>query len=65
MGIDLVRPGNYQTACGKGYWDCEKDEPELLTLAGPAIDFFKTESANSFFFFDAATHRFRRVWISD
>jgi len=65
MGIDLVKPGQYRTACGKGYWKCETGEPEVLVLDRPAIDLFKEGSANSYFFFDPATRRFRRVWISD
>jgi hypothetical protein len=24
MGIDTVKPGEYKTACGKGYFKCEK-----------------------------------------
>ena len=30
MGIAKVKPGEYETACGKGYWECGKDEPEKL-----------------------------------
>ena len=40
MGVLLVTPGEYDTACGKGYWDCEAGEPEKLKLTLPAIDFF-------------------------
>ena len=35
MGIDIVKPGKYKTACGKGYYECEKGEPEVLKLKRP------------------------------
>jgi hypothetical protein len=65
MGVAIAKPGKYKTACGKGYGDCEKGEPEVLKLNRPAIDYFKFESANSFFFWDDKTHKFKRIWISD
>ena len=27
MAIDLAEPNTYQTACGKGYWECAANEP--------------------------------------
>jgi hypothetical protein len=65
MGISVVKPGNYRTACGKGYFECKKGEPETLSLKRPAIDFFKFGSANSFFFWDGKSKRFRKIWMSD
>ena len=65
MGINIVEPGQYKTACGKGYYECKKGEPEVLKLKLPAIDYFKFESANSFFFWDDKTNSFKRIWISD
>jgi len=65
MGVDIVKPGHYKTACGKGYFECEKGEPEVLKLKQPAIDYFRFESANSFFFWDCNTNSFKRIWISD
>ncbi|MBZ5588165.1 MAG: hypothetical protein LAO05_06340 [Acidobacteriia bacterium] len=65
MGIALAAPGEYRTACGKGYVDCEPGESEELMLQRPAIDYFKEESANSFFYWDDRAASFKRVWISD
>jgi len=65
MGVALATPGKYRTACGKGYFDCGPDEPEVLVLERPGIDYFKEESANSFFYWDGKTASFKRVWISD
>lgn len=65
FGIDSVKPGKYQTACGKRYWQCEKGEPKQVHLKNPGIDFFKYESANSFFIWNQTNKRFDRIWISD
>jgi hypothetical protein len=66
-GIDLVKPGEYKTACGKGYGDyaCAHVEPDILKLSTPAIDFFYTESSDSIFYWDAGTKAFRESLISD
>ncbi len=37
MGIDLAEPNTYQTACGKGYWECAANEPSSITLANAGI----------------------------
>jgi len=63
FGISLAQPGRYKTACGKGYWECKKDEPETLVLRGPAINYFKYESASSVIYWTG--QRFRTVAISD
>ena len=65
MGIKIAKPGKYKTACGKGYWDCKKEEPAILNLKQPSIDFFTYESANSYFVWDKKTGAFKRIWMSD
>jgi hypothetical protein len=65
MGISVAIPGTYRTACGKGYWKCEQDEPPEITLTMPGIDYFREASANSFFWWDKKTRSFKRIWISD
>jgi hypothetical protein len=64
MGIEPVLPGSYVAACGKGYASCE-GEPREIHLRYEAINYFKEESANSFFYWDSDTGSFKRVWISD
>jgi hypothetical protein len=64
-GIALAKPGRYETACGKGYFECKPGEPEVLDLKRPGIEFFKYESASSIFFWDSTSRRFRQVWTSD
>lgn len=65
MGIQKVSPGMYHTACGKGYWACEQGEVPQIEIKNAAIDYFKVESANSFFFLDNRINNFKRIWISD
>ncbi len=65
FGIGLVEPGQYKTACGKGYWDCKPGEPAVLDLTLPAFEFFRFESASSIFWWNRQAGRFKRTWISD
>lgn len=65
LGICLMEPGNYQTACGKGYWDCQPGEPALVKLKNPGIDFFEFECCDSVFYWDAQKKGFKQVSISD
>lgn len=65
MGIDTVKPGKQKTACGKGYWECDKDEPEVLNLKHDAIEFFKDESASSVYVYDVKKRTFSAIATSD
>jgi len=67
FGVDLVKPGKYETACGKGYGDyaCAHGEPDYLELSRPAIDFIYTESSDSIFYWDKEQGKFVEVLMSD
>lgn len=65
MGIATVKSGRYQTACGKGYWECDKGEPSILILKHAAIEFFKEDSASSYYVYDRQKNDFIAVAISD
>jgi hypothetical protein len=65
MGITVVVPGRYETACGKGYWKCRVNEPDALNLPLPSFAFSLYEGASSIFWWDAKAKQFRRTWISD
>ncbi len=64
-GVRIAPPGKYETACGKGYWECQKGEPGSLDLKLPAIDFFKEGSANHFFIWDKKARQFKSIDMSD
>jgi len=65
MGISLLEPGQYKTACGKGYWECKDDEFNILKLKTPGINYFAFESANSVFYWSSRKNEFMRIWMSD
>jgi len=65
MGIDLLQPGAHKTACGKGYWECKKGEPETLHLGTPGLLYFKSESAASVYVWSSSAKGFYQVWLSD
>lgn len=65
MGISLIEPGQYKTACGKGHWECKDGETTTLKLKTPGIDFFAFEGANSVFFWNSSKKEFTRIWMSD
>jgi hypothetical protein len=65
IGITIAKPGTYGTACGKGYYDCGKGEPEHIRLDRPGIDFFKYESANMYFLWNIGKKKFDRIYMSD
>jgi hypothetical protein len=63
-GIKIVQPGDYKTACGKGYFKCGPSQPDVLHLVLPAINYFVFEGANSFFLWDTPSASFKRTWMS-
>ena len=65
MGIAKVKPGEYETACGKGYWECGKNEAEKLKTKRDAVEFFKDESASSVYVYNSAKHKFISIASSD
>ena len=65
VGISLVEPGTYVTACGKGHWDCGEGEIAEITLTKPGIKFFVFESSSAFYYWSDEDNAFRGIWISD
>jgi hypothetical protein len=63
--LEVLKPGRYKTACGKGYWECKRDERPELNLRLPAISWVYIESANTVFWWDAKRMLFRRTQMSD
>ena len=65
LGMSVVGPGTYDTACGKGLLDCGKGEPAKLHLRHPGIDFFKTETEEWCFWWNGKKKKFEKTPISD
>lgn len=65
LGIERVAPGRYETACGKGFTECRKDEPKQLIVTHDAINYFKYDSANMFYYWDQSVNAFKGIGITD
>ncbi|MCK5541649.1 MAG: hypothetical protein KAI40_03075 [Desulfobacterales bacterium] len=52
MGISVMEPGQYNTACGKGYWECAGGDKPSILLKHPGLNYFKWGSADSVFYWD-------------
>lgn len=37
LAIELAEPGKYETACGKGYYECTKNDPASIDLKNPGF----------------------------
>jgi hypothetical protein len=66
LGIDLAEPDTYETACGKGYWECEKGEPEKLNLDKPGFWYYPFEQGGAeIFYWDVSKNDFSNVIMND
>jgi len=65
LGIELVPPGRYETACAKGFVECHDGDPRELVLSREGINYFKQGSASMYFYWDEKTDSFVGVGIND
>lgn len=65
VSLELISPGEVKTACGKGYWDCKADEPELLKLTYPALNVVYCEKSDFALIWKTESQSFSEVWLSD
>lgn len=65
MYLSLAEPGTYDTACGKGYWDCAAGEPAKVRLSRTGFVYAIYESAMTLYYWDAKWHKFEKVGLSD
>ena len=65
MYVSVAKPKRYDTACGKGYWDCTAGEPAVLNLKTKAIAYGIYESALSFYYWDNQAKSFKNIAITD
>lgn len=65
-GIRIAPIGEHLTACGKGYYECEANEPETLFLENPGIDFFHYDAGGTrYFYYDNKIKNWFFQWIDD
>ena len=65
MIISLLAPSKYETACGKGYFECQPGEPEILETKSNSILYSKFASVASIFYYDIGLKKFKQIWVSD
>ena len=63
--ISLAPKNKYDTACGKGYWDCSENEPAVLDLKTEGIYFASYEGGSKIFYWSSLRKTFESVGISD
>jgi len=65
LGIKILSPGNYLTVCGKHYRECQKDEPESVTINTRSILFFKEGAWGDIVYYDRNAKKLRMINHSD
>ena len=66
MGIDLAKPDKYETACGKGYWECGGGEPATITLKNAGFWYSPFEKGGAvMIFWDDDKNDFQQIIMSD
>jgi len=63
IGIKRVAPGEYPTACARGY-DCAEDEPRYIRVKHDAIDYFQPDGAERYYYWNDTRHAFAQVGIN-
>ncbi|MDP3838030.1 MAG: hypothetical protein Q8Q54_03815, partial [Methylococcales bacterium] len=66
MSIDLAEPNKYETACGKGYWECAVNEPSNITLKNAGILYTPFEQGGAkMIFWNSAKNDFTQIVMND
>lgn len=67
FAIELQKPSNeiWETACGKGYWECEIGEPAEFKIKNPSIMFCYIESGCTMYMWDSDKKSFKEIHFSD
>ncbi len=67
FAIKLAKPSNevWETACGKGYWECKIGEPAEFKIDNPSIMFCYIESGCNLYLWDKSNLAFKEVQFSD
>lgn len=67
IAIVLIKPSDkvWDSACSKGYWDCESGEIRQFKVTKPSIQFCYIESACTVFIWSDRNYNFTKIPISD
>jgi hypothetical protein len=65
-GLQNVPAGSYQTACGKGYFECAKNEPADILIKNIGIEFFHYDAGGTrYFYWDSLLDKINFQWMDD
>jgi hypothetical protein len=64
IGIKRIVPDTYPTACARGL-DCAEDEPRYIIVKHDAVDYFRHDQANRYYYWNDSRHAFAQVGIND
>lgn len=67
VSIELIKPSDkvWQSACAKGYWDCEENEVRQFKVTKPSLMFCFIESSCTVYLWSNRNQDFTEIPISD
>ncbi|AOA58279.1 hypothetical protein [Acinetobacter larvae] len=67
MAIELLDPSNevWDSACEKGYWECQQNEIRKFKISKPSIQFCYIESACVIYMWSDRNKNFTKIPLSD
>ena len=66
LAIDETKTGTFQTACGKGYYDCEPGNPSQIVITSPQLWYSPFESGPGYLaMWDRGEMIFKTYHITD
>lgn len=67
FAIELLKPSEevWESACAKGYWDCEPNEIRQFKITKPSIQFCYIESACTIYLWSDRNKEFSKIPLSD
>lgn len=65
LSLAVLKPGEVQTVCGKGYMDCPDGTPEVLKMEKPTLNVIYCEKTGFALVWNKLTKKFSEIWLSD
>lgn len=63
--ISKVKPFSGETACGRGAWECGKDEPAKISTTTDSISIGIPEASETYYIWQSKEGRFQIIPMSD
>jgi hypothetical protein len=59
--IGLIPPGEYRTACGKGWFECEPSDPQVMRTSRPILALGREDMVLAFLY---EGNGFHQIWLT-